>query len=109
MDKIERPKGKNEFEQVDQPIDDGLTLVLARSGTGDVAQIVCPASATGGRLPKDYNSGPLAPKEAFRSAIKLANDLKVPIVVVDPDGVWDKQWGALYRVMDDEGEDARGA
>jgi hypothetical protein len=93
---------KNEFEQVDAPISDGMTLRLVRSSTGDVAEVMCPASATGGRLPKDYNSGPLAPKEAFRSAVKLANEFKVPLAVVDSDGVWDKEWGALYRVLEDD-------
>lgn len=93
---------KNEFEQVDAPIPDGMTLRLLRSGTGDVAEVICPAQATGGRLPKDYNSGPLAPKEAFRSAVKLANEFKVPLVIVDTDGLWDKEWGVLYRVVEDD-------
>jgi hypothetical protein len=93
---------KNEFEQVDAPIPDGMTLRLIHSGTGPVAEVLCPAKAAGGRLPKDYNSGPLAPKEAFRSAIKLANEFKVPLVVVDNDGLWDKEWGALYRVVEDD-------
>ncbi|MET0606688.1 MAG: hypothetical protein ABWZ80_09550 [Beijerinckiaceae bacterium] len=93
---------KNEFEQVDAPIPDGMTLRLVRSGTGDVAEVLCPATATRGALPKDYNSGPLAPKDALRSAIKLANELKVPIVVVDNDGLWDKEWGVLFRVVEDD-------
>lgn len=93
---------RNQFEQVDAPIADGMTLILAKSATGDVAEVICPASATGGKLPKDYASGPLAPKEALRGAIKLANDLKAPLVVCDPDGLWQKEWGELYRVSDDE-------
>ena len=92
---------KNEFELVDGPIPDGMTLVLARSGTGDVAEVVCPAGATGGKLPKDYASGPLAPKDALRGAIKLANELKVPLVVSDPDDLWQKEWGTLYKVEDE--------
>lgn len=97
---------KNQFEQVDGPIADGMTLMLVKSATGDVAEIVCPASATGGRLPKDYASGPLAVKDALRNAIKLANDLKIPIVVSDPDGLWQKEWGELYRVSEDDGPEA---
>lgn len=97
---------KNQFEQVDAPVDDGMTLVLAKSATGDVAEIVCPASATSGKLPKDYASGPLAVKDALRGAIKLANDLKVPLVVSDPDGLWQKDWGELYRVSDEDGDSA---
>ena len=37
------------------------------------------------------------PKDALSGAVKLANTLKLPIVVVDPDGVWKKEWGELYR------------
>ena len=97
---------KNQFEQVDGPIADGMTLMLVKSATGDVAEIVCPASATGGRLPKDYASGPLAVKDALRNAIKLANDLKIPIVVSDPDGLWQKEWGVLYKMEEDGGPNA---
>ncbi|MBN9061422.1 MAG: hypothetical protein BGP06_21310 [Rhizobiales bacterium 65-9] len=97
---------RNQFEQVDAPVDDAMTLVLAKSATGDVAEIVCPAAAAAGRLPKDYASGPLAVKDALRGAIKLANDLKVPLVVADPDGLWLKEWGELHRVADEEGPSA---
>jgi hypothetical protein len=39
----------------------------------------------------------LPAKDAFRSAVKLANELKAPLVVADPDNVWDAEWGTLYR------------
>lgn len=97
---------KNEFELVEAPIADGITLKLVRSATGEVAEVICPASATGGKLPKDYSSGPLAPKEALRSAIKLANELKAPIVVFDPDDLWQKEWGVLYKMEEDGGPNA---
>jgi hypothetical protein len=29
--------------------------------------------------------------------VKLANEIKAPIVVMDPDGLWNAEWGALYR------------
>lgn len=94
---------KNEFELVDAPIPDGITLRLVKSATGDVAEVICPASATGGKLPKDYSSGPLAVKEALRNAIKLANELKTPLAVVDNDDLWQKEWGQLYRMDDEDG------
>ncbi len=39
----------------------------------------------------------MARKDAFSGAVQLANQLKIAIVVHDPDGVWKKEWGELYR------------
>lgn len=94
----------NRFEQVDEPQPDAMTLVLARDGEKQSGTLLCPASATGGRLPKDFSSGELPLKEAMRSAVKLANDFKVPVVVVDPDGLWQPEWGVLYRYEDETDE-----
>jgi hypothetical protein len=92
----------NRFEQVDEPPGDAMTLVLTRDGDRNFGVVNCPASATGGQLPKNFSSGELPPKEAFRAAIRLANELKVPLLVVDPDGLWQTEWGALYRDVADE-------
>lgn len=94
----------NRFEHVDEPPHDALTLVLRRSGDAMIGQTVCPASATGGRLPKDFRSVEMPLKEAFRAAVKFANDFKVPMVVLDPDGLWQAEWGSLYR--EDEADEA---
>ncbi|GLS42233.1 hypothetical protein [Methylobacterium brachythecii] len=91
---------KNRFEQVSEPADDAMTLCLKRDGEKNYGIISCPRSATEGRLPKDYTSDELPLKEAISSAIKLANDFKAPLVVMDPDGLWQTEWGELYR--DDE-------
>ncbi|MCJ2081722.1 hypothetical protein [Methylobacterium sp. J-090] len=87
----------NRFEQVDHPPDDAMTLTLARDGAASSGFVTCPASATGGRLPKDFSSGALPPKDAFRAAIRFANEVKVPLVVLDHDGLWQPEWGDLYR------------
>ncbi|MCK2056112.1 hypothetical protein [Methylobacterium sp. 37f] len=94
----------NKFEQVDEPPPDALALVLAHDGDKQFGQFLCPASATGGRLPKDFRSAEMPLKEAFRAAIKFANDVKVAMVVVDPDGLWQAEWGTLHR--DDESDEA---
>ena len=39
----------------------------------------------------------MAPKDALSGAVRLANQLKIAIGVPDPDGVWKKEWGELYR------------
>ena len=56
-----------------------------------------PVSASSGRLTEDHVSGKLDAQDSFRAAIKLANSMKVAIVVMDPDGVWQADWGDLYR------------
>ncbi len=58
--------------------------------------VTCPGSATSGRLPKGFHSAEMPLKEAFRAAIKFANDFKVPMVVVDPTALAGGV-GQLYR------------
>ncbi len=96
------PRGpKNEFEKVDAVQPDALTLeLLARDGA-QLGIVHCPAKATGGRLPKDYRSEPMPGKEAIKSAVKLANDMKAPIVVLDPQDLWPAEWGTLFIAVDE--------
>lgn len=98
----------NRFEQVDKPAHDAMTLTLAREGEKMSGTVTCSAEATSGRLPKGFSSGELPLKDAIRSAVRLANEFKLPLVVVDRDGLWPNEWGELYRVDDEAfGEDAR--
>jgi hypothetical protein len=90
----------NRFEQVDEPPSDAMTLVLARYGDKLSGTVICPASATHRQLPKDLSSGELPLKDAIRVAVRLANELKTPLVVVDPDSLWATEWGLLYRERD---------
>lgn len=87
---------KSEFEKVDSIQSDALTLELIARDGAQFGIVHCAASATGGRLPKDYASGALPGQEAFRSAVKLANELKVPMVVLDSQDLWPAEWGQLY-------------
>jgi hypothetical protein len=52
---------------------------------------------SGGRLQQDVTSDEMDDVQAFRSAIRLANEIKAPIVVMDPQGIWKADWGDLYR------------
>jgi hypothetical protein len=88
---------KNRFEQVDEPQDDAITLALASREGRPTGTVTCPVGVSGGRLPHDMTSSEMADVEAFRSAIRLANEIKSPIVVLDPDGLWKPEWGDLYR------------
>jgi hypothetical protein len=88
---------QNRFEQVDELQADALNLSLAQTPEGQTGRVRVPLSAVEGRLPGGVDSGDVPARDAFRGAVKLANDLKLPIVVIDPDNVWQKEWGELYR------------
>lgn len=88
---------KNRFEQVDDIQPDAITLTLAKGEEEATGTVTCPAALTGGRFPADLTAGPGPAKDAFRHAIKLANEFRAAIVVIDPDGVWQTEWGELYR------------
>jgi hypothetical protein len=91
---------RNRFEQVDEIQPDAVTLILKRQSDGETGSVVFPATASSGRLSTDQISGQLPAQDAYRGAIRLANDRKVAIVVWDPDAVWHKDWGDLYRPID---------
>jgi hypothetical protein len=92
--------GRNRFERVDEVQDDAITLSLKKGDPDSVGTVTFPASASGGRLANDSVSEELPMMDAFRSAIRLANTVKVPVVVLDPDNVWLSEWGELYRPVE---------
>ncbi len=91
---------RNRFEQVDEVQPDAITLVLKRENDSETGSVMFPASASRGRHSTDQISAPIAAKDAFRGAIRLANDVKVALVVFDPHSVWNSEWGDLYRPVD---------
>jgi hypothetical protein len=91
---------KNRFEQVDEIQDDAITLSLWKADDQASGKIICPAAIAGGRLAADMTSDPQPSKDAFRAAIRLANEIKAAVVVMDPEGQWDKEWGDLFRPID---------
>ncbi len=90
----------NRFEQVDEVVGDAITIALEQRPDGQWAKVVCPKSAHE-TLTMDRVTEPMPPKDALSGAVRLANQLKLAIVVVDPDGVWKPEWGDLYRGQDD--------
>jgi hypothetical protein len=91
----------NRFEQVDEVVEDAITIALEQRGDGQWARVYCPKSGHPS-LMVDRISEPIPPKDALSGAVRLANQLKLAIVVVDPNGVWKKEWGELYRESEDE-------
>lgn len=90
----------NRFEQVDEPQPDAITLTLIARDGETLGRIACPADLSGGHLVNDFVSDDLPPKEAFRAAVRLANEIRAPIVVEDAQGLWEDEWGVLYREDD---------
>ena len=89
---------KNRFEQVDEIQPDAITLALKKDDDGkEVGAVVFPASASGDRMTEDRISPNLPIVESFRSAVRLANEMKVALVILDPEGLWKAEWGDLYR------------
>ena len=78
---------KNRFEQVDEPQPDAITLSLGQRDGKSFIRIACPAELAAGHLVNDFVSDELEPVEGFRS----------PIVVEDTEGLWQDEWGELYR------------
>jgi hypothetical protein len=92
---------KNRFERVIEIQPDAITLALSRTEAGESGSVIFPASASGGKFSEDKISGDLPAVDAFRAAVKLANEMKAAIVVLDPEGVWKENWGELYTPVDD--------
>jgi hypothetical protein len=88
---------RNRFEQVDEVQGDAITLSLVRDEGSESGTVIFPASASRGRLTQDQISPKLPAFNSLCSAIKIANVMKVAIVVLDPDGIWKQEWGDLYR------------
>ena len=86
----------NRFEQVDEVVGDAVTIVLSQRADGQWATVFCPKSAHES-LAADRVTEPMATTDALSGAVRLANQLKIALVVHDPDGVWKLEWGELYR------------
>ena len=71
-----------------------------KDGEASNGTVICPAAIARGQLAVDTTSKKLPAKDAFRSAVRLANEIKAPIVVQDPGSLWDSEWGDLYRPLD---------
>ena len=59
--------------------------------------VTVPSALSGGKLPTNLTTDKMPIKDAFRGAIQLANEIKAPVVVIDPDSLWQAEWGDLYR------------
>jgi hypothetical protein len=91
----------NRFEQVDELVPDAITLVLEQRTDGQWAKVHVPKSAMPDKLPQNMLTSDMPPFDALCGAIKFANDLKLALVVMDRDAIWNAEWGELYRWEDE--------
>ena len=87
------------YEQVDHPSNKAVTLTFGTNGGRDRGGVTGPTGVISDqqmalRIPQP---GSLTPTKAFAMAEELADQLGLPIVVVDPNGIWNPVWGELYR------------
>ena len=95
---------RNRFEQVDELQADAINLTLIQGNDGRMGIIHCPRSAAPDRLSADITSQEIPLRDAVIGAIQLANVRKLPIVVIDRDNIWNKDWGDLWRYEEEVGE-----
>ena len=89
---------RNRFEQVDERQDDAITLMLWKTDDNMYGTVTIPAALSGGKLSADMTTDKMPLKDAFRGAIRIGNEMKAAVVVVDPASLWQAEWGDLYRV-----------
>lgn len=94
---------RNRFEQVDELQPDAITITLVQKSDGQIGIIHCPKSAAPDRLAADLTSPEIPARDALIGAIELANSKELPIVVIDRDNIWKKEWGDLWRYEEDSG------
>ena len=87
------------YEQVDQLSDKAVTLTFGTNGVRDRGEVTRPTKIILGEqmVVRSHQSGSLTPTKAFSMAEELADHLGLPLVVIDPDGIWNPIWGQLYR------------
>jgi len=91
---------RNRFEQVDEKQNDAITLSLCKAEDNVYGTVTVPKALSDGKVPADLTTARMPIKDAFRGAIRLANEMKAPVVVIDPDSLWETEWGDLYRPAD---------
>ena len=91
---------RNRFEQVDEKQEDAITLSLCKAEDNVYGTVTVPKALSAGKVPTDLTTSRMPIKDAFRGAIRLANEMKAPVVVMDPDLLWESEWGDLYRPAD---------
>jgi len=89
---------RNRFEQVDERQDDAITLTLWKAEENMYGTVTIPAALSGGKLSADMTTDKMPLKDAFRGAIRIGNEMKAAVVVIDPASLWQAEWGELYRV-----------
>jgi hypothetical protein len=94
------------YEQVDHPSNKAVTLTFGTNGGRERGGVTGPTKIILGQqmAVRPPRPGSLTPTKAFAMAEELADQLGLPLVVVDPNGIWNPVWGELYRSTGPAGE-----
>jgi hypothetical protein len=91
---------RNRFEQVDEVQPDAINLTLSQHDNQQFGVIHVPKSAAPTQLPTSVTSQEMPMPAALTGAITLANKRKLAIVIIDPERIWNSEWGDLWRYED---------
>jgi hypothetical protein len=87
------------YERVDRPRDRCVAVTFWRHAGAPFGSITGPNVSILGseyRVPSPLRR-PSPASQAFTTAEEFARDLAMPLVVIDPEGIWNASWGDLYR------------
>lgn len=88
----------NRFEQVDEARPGAITVSLWSDDGEAFGNIDVAPRAEGGAIVGLVQTDPRTPAmKALAGAIDLANKRGMEIVIIDPEGLWQPQWGEVYR------------
>ena len=88
------------YEQVDHPSNKAVTFTLGTNGGRDRGEVIGPSKII---LRANKWSHPLLNRDRLhrQKPLQWLRSWRItrglPLVVVDPDGIWNPVWGELYR------------
>jgi hypothetical protein len=87
----------NRFEQVDAPKPEAVTVRLWDDGGEARGETAGPTDAEGAAPLGLGQDGSLTAYQARVIGCQMANELGRRVVIVDPNGLWQTDWGQLQR------------
>jgi len=81
------------FQKVSGPKIDVVTVSLYRLRGNPSGDVSGPVESANGSISVEITEKPLTAEQAFRLGIRLSMRLGVPLVLQDPDSLWNPGWG----------------
>jgi hypothetical protein len=84
------------FQKVGGSKTDVVTVSLYRLRGNPSGDVSGPVQSANGSISVEITDRPLTAEQAFIMGIRLSMRLGVPLVVQDPDSLWNPDWSRLY-------------